>query len=698
MEHNAQQAPILWWDPSWLHSTRPLPTQGEIVGSPFLSLAAAHTAVQQRRAAQDESSPDDNVFLITYTPRGWVAFEYSEVRMGRVDLGELTLRGLPLGGSLRDPHTYIVDAHGRAGKLTPGTTLGTYHLTTLNLATLPTPAPPTPYLPAVMPETVVNHGKNLTWQPQVALRPGRDVDALSHALQWIHTHLPQDITIKAGGWRHSYAPVAETDGVYIHPEHMQGVERLMPARVTGSVIDSAVDTSQLFQVLAGTRIRQINTALWAAGQALPYLGGYDGQTLGGVLPTGTHGSVLRYGPLAELVRSLDLVRFDGTKVRIEPQSQAITAPAAFQAQRPNWELVQHDDDFHAVLVSMGTMGVVHSFIVEAVERFWLKEVRTLTSMPQARAILSGGNIYHLLETTTKPRWIRPADQRAFAGHPKPAYHEELLWNPYTDTLIVTSRHPVDAATHRNLVQHEPTYFANPPVRNLFRALKLDAMADAYSRPDLTELLSEHLGNASAWVLERVAESVPQLLPTFIDSALQGLPDPSYIQRSYNVFNIGEGANTIPALSATLAIPLRDDMWLQAIDVIRDVATRLAHTRARYQTGPISLRFVRGSAILLAAPEDVCQFEIIFGGDNTYVRNLAHELVTAYYLALYDAFGGSVRFHWGQLIPAGTLELPGQTQAHRIPESYPSYEVWRSIRDRYDPWGHGLNAWQRRLLP
>ncbi|MGH2627217.1 MAG: hypothetical protein ACRDHY_11255, partial [Anaerolineales bacterium] len=212
-----------------------------------------------------------------------------------------------------------------------------------------------------------------------------------------------------------------------------------------------------------------------------------------------------------------------------------------------------------------------------------------------------------------------------------------------------------------------------------------------------ELATEHFSGSLGELVETIVRLRPQLLPAFIDNGLAGMPDPGFTQRSYNVFNVGEGANMIPALSATLSLPLQDDLWLEGIDIVRQSAARAATQRKQYQTGPISLRFVRGSDILLADPENVCKFEVIFGGDNARVRSLANDLVKAHYEALYARFGGKVRFHWGQVVPEGTLDAPG-THGPRVPESFPRYGDWKRVRDRYDPIGRGLNAWQRRILP
>lgn len=544
-------------------------------------------------------------------------------------------------------------------------------------------------LSSVRPEPQVNHGKNVSWTPRYAFRPGRDIDELSRTLRWIDQNLPPGMKVKAGGSRHSWSPVAATNGVYIHPEGMKFIESLAAPGRVGSDLRSDVPAAVLANAVrigSGTTIREINRELWARGKALPVLGGFDGQTLGGVLPTGTHGSVLRHGPLAEMVLSLDLVRPDGTKVRIEPKG-GITDAAKFKATHPDFELVQDDRTFNAALINMGTLGVVHSYVVSAQDKFHLNEIRTGTTGKEAQKILAGGNLYRLMETD-RPAAGRPP--RRFEGHPMPAYHLELLWNVHTDKMGVTSRHPVDAATQKKLDQKEPDYFARPPNRNLFRALKMDAK---HSRPDLPELVTEHLGDAVSWTSEQLAKLFPKAIPKLVDMALGGMNDKAYIQRSYNVFNIGDGANRIPAQSATISVPLRGDKYLKAMDILRDTARRFSKEHGAYQTGPISMRFVKGSTALLGDPEDVCKFEIIFGGDDDRTKKLSRDLTAAYTQALRREFGDDVRLHWGQVIPEDYVAHGPE----RLRGSFPGFEDFQEVRRAFDPKGRFLNPWQARML-
>ena len=536
----------------------------------------------------------------------------------------------------------------------------------------------------VRPVRLVNHGKNIRWRPVETYRPGKDIDELAALIRALDRKLPVTATIKAGGSRHSWSPAAASNGVYIHPEKMKFIEA--PAR-RELRRDLGGDPSNYVRIGSGTTIREINRTLWKRGKALPVLGGFDGQTLGGVLPTGTHGSVLAHGPLIDMVQSIDLVTGDGRKVRLEPKG-GITDRARFR--RPGWELVQDDDAFHAALINMGTFGVVHSYVLKATDRFYLNEVRTETSGTQAERVLAGGNIYRIMQTD-RPASRGSAGLRGFAGHPERAYHLELLWNVASDKLVVTSRQPLNRTQTRALEKNEPAYFERSRNRNLFRPF---IMKGAYSRPHLTELAAEYVGKPAAALTNLAARIAPRLVPRLIDMSLRGLRDGQYTQRSYNVFNIGDGANRIPAQSATLSVPLRGDLYLRAMGVLRRVAREFEAEHKQFQTGPISIRFVKGSKALLGDPEDVAKFEIIFAGNGKKAQTLSRELVWRQYQALHRAFGADVRFHWGQLMPAEFNAVAQQ----RIRESFPQHATFEAQRRRFDPRGRFMNRWQREILP
>ena len=262
-------------------------------------------------------------------------------------------------------------------------------------------------------------------------------------------------------------------------------------------------------------------------------------------------------------------------------------------------------------------------------------------------------------------------------------HVDVGINPHpTDdgdhTVIATSR-----AIHE-LQQAEPPEFATArdDAKSLFRLL---STTDRYGRPDFPTWITETFGRPLAWLTTRFRRSAKGL-PDLLDLGLKSMPDPGYLNRSYNVFNIGDGQNRIPALSSEPSVPIADDQYLEALDLILAEAAAAAE-RDEMHTGPISLRFVRGNSALLADPVDVCRSELIFTAGTEH----APPLMRTYEDLLYERFGGAARPHWGQ------INHLNKRTAERLSEMYPELDRWKAIRRQFDPAGVFLNPWQEELF-
>jgi L-gulono-1,4-lactone dehydrogenase len=532
-------------------------------------------------------------------------------------------------------------------------------------------------LPVIAPAQQTNHSGNVSFTPAVAFQPSADINELSRILKAVHTTMPKGTKIKAGGSLHAYSDVAATSSVFLHPERMKGISRVPTSGSKMDVLRSDVldeDRSNLFQVIAGTTIRELNETLWHDHRkALPNLGGYDGQTVAGVMATGTHGSVLSRGPMSSMIMATDLVRGDGAKVRIE-RHPGLSDPVRFRALYPDVELIQDNDVFAASLLHNGMLGVVHGHTLAVTDAFYLEEVRTMTDVDTTKALLGNGGAYRLLQTKTPERAGAGPMRPGFDGHPEKNFHLELWFNVHSDKVVVTTRNPVP-------LDEEPNNMSQRPGRDLVRAWRL---GDTFTRPLLPTWISENMPQAVAWTNDMAAKMLPSAVPWMVDQTMAMLPDDSYTQRSYNVFNIGDGANAIPAIASTIFVPLRGDLHLRALDVFRDVAAQFAKD-GKYQTGPLSLRFVGGSDALLASDEDVASFEIIFTQGTPH----AAEMTEAYFRALRQVLGSDVRYHWGQHSPG--------LQPEDVIASCRSAE-FADIQRRFDADGQFLNHTQERLFP
>ncbi|MCA9572083.1 MAG: FAD-binding protein, partial [Myxococcales bacterium] len=145
--------------------------------------------------------------------------------------------------------------------------------------------------------------------------------------------------IRPIGALHSWSDVAMDDQVALSLDGLTGVRPLPHGRVA---------------VAAGTRLKDLNTALDALGLAMPILGSVAEQSLAGAVSTGTHGSSVHHGNLAYGVRSARLVKADGEVLA----------------------LASDDPRLDGVRVGLGALGVLTELVVDVVPAFRLAEAAT----------------------------------------------------------------------------------------------------------------------------------------------------------------------------------------------------------------------------------------------------------------------------------------------------------------------------------
>jgi FAD/FMN-containing dehydrogenase len=391
--------------------------------------------------------------------------------------------------------------------------------------------------------------------------------------------------VKAVGSGHSFADVASTTDFLIETHGLNKVLDLEQ-----DVLRADASTGELFAVECGIRVHDLNEALWDAGFGLINMGGYDGQTVMGVVSTSTHGSGIEFPPLAHFVASLTTVVADGRTIRIEPRD-GITDPAKWAAKHPDIELVQDDDWFYAVQVGIGCMGVVYSVVLRVQPRYWLIEQRSVTTWRELKPELEDGAPLR--------------DNR----------HWEVLVNPYQVngeyTCLITRRNPVD----------QPDVPSQElPQRNV-----------------IVELLAK--ARFSGAVLLSVINHFPDLVPQITDQALRVLAR-DYVDRSYRVFNVG-AANDVPAYGSEIGFPM--NTYIAATERILEIAGHAQRVGKAYLTSPFSLRFCKASPAFLSMmfEADTCMIEFPMLANTVGGYELLRKIETEMY-----AFGG--RPHWGLL--------------------------------------------------
>jgi FAD/FMN-containing dehydrogenase len=223
------------------------------------------------------------------------------------------------------------------------------------------------------------------------------------------------------GWSYSDAAVAPEVTHLIDNSRLDRLLNGRDASIADAVIpfalnDTARARSRYFvHVETGIKIHALNCALdgmrdaSGLGLAMPTLGGSNGQSLAGVISTGTHGGDIDLPPIADAVRAIHLVGPGGREWWIEPNGGAITSRERLVAARDAGLLcadirIEYDDElFRAALVSVGRMGIIYSVVIEAVDAFRLREQR-LASSWEIEASVIRDNIVNAAEPFSGPRF------------------------------------------------------------------------------------------------------------------------------------------------------------------------------------------------------------------------------------------------------------------------------------------------------
>ncbi|HEY4326635.1 MAG TPA: FAD-binding protein [Mucilaginibacter sp.] len=130
------------------------------------------------------------------------------------------------------------------------------------------------------------------------------------------------------------------------------------------------DHAQLLFAQSGNGIWELSAYLEPRNQSLKTSGASNGQTIAGVLGTGTHGSAFDFGATTEFVKGLHIIVGPNRHIWLERASVPVVSAAFIQNLQT--ELVQDDDLFNAALVSFGSFGIIHGVMIETEAEFLLE--------------------------------------------------------------------------------------------------------------------------------------------------------------------------------------------------------------------------------------------------------------------------------------------------------------------------------------
>ena len=405
----------------------------------------------------------------------------------------------------------------------------------------------------------------------------------------------------AGGW--GFSSAGTTQGTRIRTPGYSGVSEpdcLVPGASSrafdGDPLVPQEMPGPLVRVLAGTTFGNLNAQLGRL--AVLNQPGFADLTYGGVMMVGGHGSGLRRGNIASQVRSMDLIVVNADRkaqlLRLEPASDRITDPAAFTAKYGTAARLEFDDvAFNAAKVSFGSMGVLHSVVIDTRPEYRLEEDRDLRSL---------WDDFEKIE-----RQVRD-----------PVVAGVHLWiNPYR----VGGDYKAVQSTYR-------------------RSLDMTRNQRAWG-------IRQADSPMSMKALDLVARKLPRLLPFALEFSLRNVDADDVVMGSAEALDFGP-PNRLPVAAASCSVPAEglEDRLAALLDFFREGFGR------NYVSSPVGLRWVKASDAYLApqAGRDSVMIEVpVLNGTPNQ-----DETLERYVEFMVTKLGG--RPHWGQRLVLGASQL------------------------------------------
>jgi FAD/FMN-containing dehydrogenase len=394
----------------------------------------------------------------------------------------------------------------------------------------------------------------------------------------------------------------------------------------------------LFRIEAGMKIEELNRVLFDKKLALANMGNFDGQSISGAVCTGTHGSNLSMGPIADSVVSLELVTvIDGSArpVRIEP-TKGITDPDLFQqgpGRDDGWQLIQDDAIFYASVVSMGCIGVVYALTLNVVPRFGLHETHELKDWSIVKEEL---------------RELASDDQ------------------PFVDFMLFPHKDPGDDYLCFITRRKELPHFEGDGKSGRSRPLS----------EQLGRFIDKVVGTRS---LGKFLSKHPEIAIETFRKQFSRRADRPATDWSHKIFPLGFG-DQFEAWSNEISVHL--EKAAEAVDAVLHLATE-GEQGGLFHTGPVGVRFVGPSKHYLAMQygRSTCTIETSLLVGTPDEKRILSGIETKLY-----ELGG--RPHWGQW---------HQIDAERVAMLYDRYDEARDTFRRFNASGTFSNEFSDRLF-
>lgn len=360
---------------------------------------------------------------------------------------------------------------------------------------------------------------------------------------------------------------------------------------------------RLFYFQSGCQINQINNVLEKRGFCLSTTGASNGQTIGGAVSTGTHGSVLKIGAMQDYIRAIHIITSESTHCFIQPASNPIIKQEfsdVFGAK-----LINDDRLFNSSIVSFGSFGIIHGVIAESVSLYMLETYCKRTDYNKIESLYSYLVNFNHNSSTNLKKFLR---EFGFPSDEDP-YFLDIILNPYAST------------------------------QNAFLRVMYKRKYDKKKCSPPPDGSTTRVGDDILSLIGTVSNVAGVLVPVIVDTLFGNVAteQSGYTQTPRNIF----GDSTIykpknGGTSSELGIPI--EKASEAIKIVLTVA------RQSNFAGLLGVRFVKNSQATLAFTRFsplTCTIELP-GLNSNSTQNFYHQVYT-------EMDNANIHFtlHWGQ---------------------------------------------------
>jgi hypothetical protein len=323
---------------------------------------------------------------------------------------------------------------------------------------------------------------------------------------------------------------------------------------------AANDANNIVLVQSGVKVSQLNMALQSLNKALETTGASDGQTIGGAISTGTHGSAIDIGSMADLVLALHIITSPDEEYWIEP-SNKVFSDAFVTKLLPDTKRINDDDVFNSAVVSFGSFGLIYGVALRCVPNYLLSVYHRRYEWDLIKNCLNNPRDLSVLNLPNNP------------------YHFEVIKNPFDPTNGVV------VAMYKEAANTPPTLIVEHGRR--YRGI--------------TDLIA---------ILAKITDEFPFEIPVIMRILNHVLlnnypPYEGETQYPYNLFTSSFGTSLAgPGVSCELGLDIADAVRVSEliIDIIKNKVPII---------GLLCLRFVKKSRATLAFTkfETTCTVEL-----------------------------------------------------------------------------------------